>query len=193
MQISVDGSDFVEIGLEHLVGKDGTNQLSGQEIADELTNVIQERFGDGKKFDVSAYYASGAAITSATLDITRDYGESNESYLSVPVGNIIAAAIQQGDIVLTGASTTPMVMPEEFGHGDEQVFCWGLCCGDSCPGGSYGHEQFGVVLMTWRLNTTSLGRRCVLRSLATTRCIFTTDAPLSGELSALWTLALLRG
>ena len=51
MQISVDGSDFVEIGLEHLVGLDGTNQLSGQEIADELTNVINERFGDGKKFD----------------------------------------------------------------------------------------------------------------------------------------------
>ena len=65
MQISVDGSDFVEIGLEHLVGKDGTNQLSGQEIADELTNVIQERFGDGKKFDVSAYYTGGATITAA--------------------------------------------------------------------------------------------------------------------------------
>ena len=60
IQISVDGSDFVQIGLEHLVGKDGTNQLSGQEIATELTNVIQERFGDGKKFDVSAYYKSGA-------------------------------------------------------------------------------------------------------------------------------------
>ena len=140
MQISVDGSDFVEIGLEHLVGKDGTNQLSGQEIADELTNVIQERFGDGKKFDVSAYYASGASITSATLDITRDYGESNESYLSVPVGNIIAAAIQQGDIVLTGIYDAHG-HAGGIGHGDEQVFCWGLCCGDSRPGGSFGHEQ----------------------------------------------------
>ena len=84
MQISVDGSDFVEIGLEHLVGKDGTNQLSGQEIADELTNVINERFGDGKKFDVSAYYASGAAIGTAALDITRDYGESNEIFSQYP-------------------------------------------------------------------------------------------------------------
>jgi hypothetical protein len=34
MQISVDGSDFKSIGLEHLVGKEGTNQLSGQENRD---------------------------------------------------------------------------------------------------------------------------------------------------------------
>ena len=47
MQISVDGSDFVQVGLEHLVGKTGTDRLSGQQIATELTNVIQERFGDG--------------------------------------------------------------------------------------------------------------------------------------------------
>ena len=49
LQISVDGSDFTSIGLEHLVDKTGTDQLSGQEIAAELTKVIQERFGDGKK------------------------------------------------------------------------------------------------------------------------------------------------
>ncbi|MDA0651216.1 MAG: flagellar hook-basal body complex protein, partial [Proteobacteria bacterium] len=114
MQISVDGSDFVSIGLEHLAGKEGTDQLSGQELAVELTNVIQERFGDGKKFNVSAYYASGAAIGTATLDITRDYGEANESYLAVPIGNIIAAAIQQSDIVPTGDAATPMINPEEL-------------------------------------------------------------------------------
>ncbi|MDA0650723.1 MAG: flagellar hook-basal body complex protein [Proteobacteria bacterium] len=114
LQISVDGSDFVSIGLEHLAGKEGTDQLSGQELAVELTNVIQERFGDGKKFGVSAYYASGAAIGAATLDITRDYGEANESFLAVPVGNVIAAAIQQGDIVPTGDAATPMIMPEEL-------------------------------------------------------------------------------
>jgi len=114
LQISVDGSDFVSIGLEHLAGKVGTDQLSGQEIAVELTNVIQERFGDGKKFDVSAYYASGATVAAATLDITRDYGEANESFLAVPVGNVIAAAIQQGDIVPSGDAATPMIMPEEL-------------------------------------------------------------------------------
>ena len=60
LQISVDGSDFISIGLEHLVGSDGIDQLSGQELADELTKVIQERFGDGKKFDVSGYYSQDA-------------------------------------------------------------------------------------------------------------------------------------
>ena len=47
--LSIDGSDPVQIGLEHLAGT--TNKLSGQQIAFELTNVINERFGDGKTFD----------------------------------------------------------------------------------------------------------------------------------------------
>ena len=89
LQISVDGSDFTSVGLEHLVDKAGTNQLSGQEIAAELTKVIQERFGDGKKFDVSGYLTAatgggtsdaqlyGAAKSPAvTLDITRDLWRS---------------------------------------------------------------------------------------------------------------------
>ena len=58
LQISVDGSDYISVGLEHLVGKEGIDELSGQELATELTKVIQERFGDGKKFDVSGYYAA---------------------------------------------------------------------------------------------------------------------------------------
>ena len=53
LQISVDGSDYISVGLEHLVGKEGIDELSGQELATELTKVIQERFGDGKKFDIS--------------------------------------------------------------------------------------------------------------------------------------------
>ncbi|MDA0805606.1 MAG: flagellar hook-basal body complex protein [Proteobacteria bacterium] len=48
-KISIDGSEFVDIGLEHLAGKD--QQLSGQQIAFELTNVLNDRFGDGKKFN----------------------------------------------------------------------------------------------------------------------------------------------
>ena len=188
MQISVDGSDFVEIGLEHLVGKDGTNQLSGQEIADELTNVIQERFGDGKKFDVSAYYASGAAITSATLDITRDYGESNESYLSVPVGNIIAAAIQQGDIVLTGASTTPMVMPEELATAMNKYFAGGYASATpalAAPSGTnsrtFNDLEVEYDFARQALRITQSGDDTIH---------LTTDAPLSGELFGAVDLAL---
>ena len=48
-QISIDGSAFVDVGLEHLVGQD--LQLSGSEIAFELQNVLNTRFGDGRLYD----------------------------------------------------------------------------------------------------------------------------------------------
>jgi len=115
IQVSVDGSDFVDIGLEHLAGDPDALQLSGQELAVELTKVVQERFGDGKKFNVGAYYSDGAATT-VTLDITRDLGEGNVDTLSVPVGAILAAASagDEPDIVLTGTAAAPMVTPEEL-------------------------------------------------------------------------------
>ncbi|MDA9300939.1 flagellar hook-basal body complex protein [bacterium] len=47
--LSIDGSDPVQIGLEHLAGSKAT--LSGQQIAFELTNKINQEFGDGKRFD----------------------------------------------------------------------------------------------------------------------------------------------
>ena len=121
IQVSVDGSDFVSIGLEHLAGKEGVDQLSGQELATELTNVIQERFGDGKKFDVSAYYDGTAAVAGATLDITRDLGEANADFMSVPVGAVLAAAIAAGDIVPSGDPAT-MLMPEEFAFALNKFF-----------------------------------------------------------------------
>ena len=126
LQISVDGSDFISIGLEHLVGSDGIDQLSGQELADELTKVIQERFGDGKKFDVSGYYSQDAdgvgTATTATLGITRDLGEGNPDYLAVPVGEIIDAAVQANDIMATNGS---MVSPEEFAYALNKYFAGG--------------------------------------------------------------------
>ena len=180
LQISVDGSDFVQIGLEHLVGKDGTSQLSGQEIADELTNVIQERFGDGKKFDVSAYYASGNPIGAAVLDITRDYGESNESFLSVPVGNIIAAAIQQGDIVLTGAATSPMIMPEELATAMNKYFAGGYASATpalAAPTGT-NSRTFNDLKVEYDFARQALR----ITQSGDDSLHFTTDAPLTGEL-----------
>ena len=120
VQLSVDGSDFVEIGLEHLAGDVSALELSGQELATELTKVIQERFGDGKKFDVSAYYKSAdgtaapTAVAGANLDITRDLGESTADFMSVPIGAVLAAAVAAGDIVTTGTVDNPMIMPEEL-------------------------------------------------------------------------------
>ena len=62
-KLSIDGSDPVQIGLEHLAGT--TQKLSGQQIAFELTNIINERFGDGKNFDFST--PAGGTATSLTL------------------------------------------------------------------------------------------------------------------------------
>ncbi len=181
IQVSVDGSDFVSIGLEHLAGKAGTDQLSGQEIAVELTNVIQERFGDGKKFDISAYYASGAA-TAATLDITRDYGEANESYLAVPVGQVIAAAIQQGDIVPSGDAATPMIMPEELALAMNKYFAGGYAAatpalaaptGTGTPARSFSDLQVEYDFARQAMRITQTGDDTIHLS---------SDAALTGEL-----------
>ena len=124
LQISVDGSDFVPIGLEHLVGEEGTDQLSGQEIAVELTKVIQERFGDGQKFDVSAYLDGSQTppvSTDALLDITRDLGDTQQDRLSVDIGEILVSAAAAGDIVMSG-DNGEMVSPEEFAYALNQYF-----------------------------------------------------------------------
>lgn len=62
-KLSIDGSDPVQIGLEHLAGTKA--KLSGQQIAFELTNRINQEFGDGKKFDFST--PTGGTATTLTL------------------------------------------------------------------------------------------------------------------------------
>ena len=132
MQISVDGSDFVEIGLEHLVGKDGTNQLSGQEIADELTNVIQERFGDGKKFDVSAYYKSGAAVARGPWILLETMVNPTKVSSSTRGRHHRGSDPTEGHRFNRGCGDADG-HAGRIGHGDEQVLCWRLCLGDSRP------------------------------------------------------------
>ena len=62
--LSIDDSPAINIGLEHLAGQ--SQKLSGSEIAFELTNVINERFGDGKSFDFSAAASQPLKITRVT-------------------------------------------------------------------------------------------------------------------------------
>lgn len=62
--LSIDDSPAIKIGLEHLAGS--SQKLSGSEIAFELTNVINERFGDGKSFDFSAAASRPLKITRVT-------------------------------------------------------------------------------------------------------------------------------
>ena len=64
--LSVDGSDAQTIGLENLAGK--SLKLSGSEIAKELTNVINRKFGDEQYF----YSPSTATPISQTLKISVD-------------------------------------------------------------------------------------------------------------------------
>ena len=186
LQISVDGSDFISVGLEHLVGKDGIDQLSGQEIATELTNVIQERFGDGKKFDLTAYYASGIS-TGATLDITRDLGEANEDYLAVDVGAVIASAVTAGDIVPSGAATGPMISPEELAFAMNKYFAGGYN-GGTAPAGTggrtYGDIQVDYDFARQALRITQTGDDTIHLS---------SDAAIAGELFGATNLALGAG
>ena len=113
-QLSVDGSAYVSIGLENLVGRAGNNALSGQEIAVELTKVINERFGDGRKFDLSDFITAGGASTGVTLNLTRDYdqGDNNKITLAIDVGDVLNSAIAAGDIVMDPSDG--MLDPEQL-------------------------------------------------------------------------------
>ncbi len=71
--ISIDGSSDIKIGLEHLAGSDVAR--SGTQIAQELQNVLNQRFGDSGRFD----YTSAA---SQALQITR-YDNAGENPVSI--------------------------------------------------------------------------------------------------------------
>jgi len=90
-QISIDQSDFVDIGLEHLVDQD--LKLSGTEIAFELQNVLNARFGDEKLFDFSqtsngnltlwrgeSSYSNGAWSTPESININIRALMTNAGY-----------------------------------------------------------------------------------------------------------------
>ena len=80
--LSIDDSTEISIGLEHLAGS--TSKLSGSEIAFELTNVINERFGDGKKFDFSS-------ADSQELRISRVDSNGNAVTTTLNIPDLMAA------------------------------------------------------------------------------------------------------
>ena len=84
--LSIDDSAPIDIGLEHLAGS--AQKLSGSEIAFELTNVINERFGDGKSFDFSS-------LDSQPLKLTRT---SSAGVLIDDIDLSISTLIASGDI-----------------------------------------------------------------------------------------------
>lgn len=82
-QVSVDGSTFVDVGLEHLAGRNV--KLSGTELAFELTNVLNTRFGDGRKFNLSEDAAK-------SLELTRILGDADPVSLTLDLAAVIEAA-----------------------------------------------------------------------------------------------------
>jgi flagellar hook-basal body protein len=82
-QVSVDGSAFVDVGLEHLAGRNV--KLSGTELAFELTNVLNTRFGDGRKFNLSDDAAK-------SLELTRILGDADPVSLTIDLAAVIEAA-----------------------------------------------------------------------------------------------------
>jgi flagellar hook-basal body protein len=65
-KVSVDGSTSFNVGLEHLAGRDV--KMSGTQIAFELTNQLNTRFGDGRRFDFSQEDAGNITITKVESD-----------------------------------------------------------------------------------------------------------------------------
>ena len=64
--ISIDGSADVKVGLEHLAGS--TVPRSGTQIAQELENVLNARFGDSGRFDYTKEESQNLQITRYTND-----------------------------------------------------------------------------------------------------------------------------
>jgi len=69
--IDVDNTGVpVQVGLEHLAGKN--LKLSGSEIAKELTNVLNRKFGDERYFNFAGQQNFQVAVTSADGNFTEN-------------------------------------------------------------------------------------------------------------------------
>ena len=110
LTLSVDGSAYVSLGLEHLAGSANMGAVSGQTIAAELTRIANERFGDGRKFDMSDYVNADGASTGTKMQLTRNYGFDDESTIELNVGQLLLDQKAAGNIVFD--TTDPQVSYE---------------------------------------------------------------------------------
>jgi len=110
LSLSVDGSAYVSLGLEHLAGSVNMGAVSGQTIATELTRIANERFGDGRKFDMSDYVNADGASTGTKMQLTRNYGFDDESTIELNVGQLLLDQKAAGNIVFD--TTDPQVSYE---------------------------------------------------------------------------------
>jgi len=90
-KVSVDGSAALDVGLEHLAGRDV--KLSGTQIAFELTNQLNTRFSDGRKFDLTGVGDLVLTRVFKGIDGAADVEES----LDLDLKTILAGLLEAGD------------------------------------------------------------------------------------------------
>ena len=112
LSLSVDGSAYVSLGLEHLAGSTNMGAVSGQTIATELTRIANERFGDGRKFDMSDYVDADGTSSGTILQLTRNYGLDDETTIELDVGQLLLDQQTAGNVVFD--VTDPQVSYEEL-------------------------------------------------------------------------------
>lgn len=112
LSLSVDGSAYVSLGLEHLADSSNMGAVSGQTIATELTRIANERFGDGRKFDMSDYVDADGTSSGTILQLTRNYGLDDETTIELDVGQLLLDQQTDGNVVFD--VTDPQVSYEEL-------------------------------------------------------------------------------
>ena len=91
--MSIDGSSDIKIGLEHLAGSEAPR--SGTQIAQELENVLNSRFGDSGRFD---YTAAGVQA----LGICRyDNAGEKSAELDIDTSDIVQEYMRGGKLPLS--------------------------------------------------------------------------------------------
>ena len=108
--LSIDGSNKVNVGLEHLAGK--AMKLSGTQIAYELTNQINTRFGDSKNFK----FANAAGVADANagkLTLTHKVGTTN-TVLTLDIQALLASVGTTDGVELISA--TKEATPEAISY-----------------------------------------------------------------------------
>lgn len=100
-QLSIDGSPLVGVGLEHLAGREV--KLSGSQIAFELTNQLNTRFGDGRKFNFADPDAGKITLTKGIA-----IGDTPAPTLVLDIKAILTAVTEDdGGPLLSNEETTP--------------------------------------------------------------------------------------
>ena len=101
MSISVDGSKDVTLDMSRLAGQ----KLTGTQLAKELTNELNYRFGDERYFDLSTMQTAVAANSNKiVLAYNYDAKGQGQPDLSIDLSNLKTTKI---DGTAAGASDTP--------------------------------------------------------------------------------------